>query len=74
MDYINKIKKLFALKQEITNGFSETEVQKIENKLNRSLPKTLRNYYLNLGANETINYCYNTNPMHQFTYSGAMGG
>ncbi|GAA4169769.1 hypothetical protein GCM10022218_07210 [Sphingobacterium ginsenosidimutans] len=59
MDYLNKIRKLFALEQDGIDGYSELEIQKLEEKINIVFPKTLRTYYQTLGANNNINYCYN---------------
>lgn len=40
-------------------GFSEQEIAEVENRLSIKLPEELRNYYLTLGKNESINYSHN---------------
>jgi hypothetical protein len=59
MDYIQKIKLLYGLSENINYGFNETEIIEMENKHSIKIPKILREYYLKLGKNENINYSFN---------------
>lgn len=50
----NEIRTLFGISDN-SFGFSETQIAVCEDYLSAKLPETLRQYYLQLGANEEIN-------------------
>lgn len=54
-----KIRRLYNLPDEDNFGFSETEMTALEQRLDITLPAALKNYYLSLGKNESINYSHN---------------
>jgi len=59
MNYIQKIKRLYNLSENENYGFSETQILDLEKTLNVKLPSKLREYYLELGKEENLNYSYN---------------
>lgn len=59
MNYIQKIQRLYNLSEYENFGFSETEILELEKKLDIVLPAKLREYYLELGKHENINYSHN---------------
>lgn len=59
MNYIQKIKRLYNLPENENFGFSENQILDLEKKLNVKLPSTLKEYYLELGTEENLNYCFN---------------
>lgn len=59
MNYIQKIQRLYNLSEYENFGFSETEILELEKKLDIILPAKLREYYLELGKHENINYSHN---------------
>ncbi|SDI32228.1 hypothetical protein [Chryseobacterium jejuense] len=59
MNYHEKIRLLYQLSGEETSGFSETEVTTAEQSLNIKFPTVLRDYYLWIGKNETVNHSHN---------------
>lgn len=50
---------LYNLSEVQNFGFNETEIQKVEERLNITLPKSLKQYYLTLGKNKAINETFN---------------
>jgi hypothetical protein len=59
MDHIQKIKLLYGLSENEDYGIDENEIITTENRLKIKLPKKLRDYYLKLGNNESINNSFN---------------
>jgi hypothetical protein len=59
MDYIQKIKLLYNLPENYNYGIPENEIIAMENILKIKLPKILREYYLELGNNKSINNSFN---------------
>ncbi|KFF03468.1 hypothetical protein [Flavobacterium reichenbachii] len=59
MNYIQKIKRLYALSEKENYGFSEAEILQLEKKLATLIPARLKEYYLELGREENLNYHYN---------------
>jgi len=59
MNYIQKIKRLYNLSENESYGFSDDEIQELEKKLSIKLPLKLKEYYLELGKEENLNYSYN---------------
>lgn len=59
MNYIQKIKRLYNLSENENYGFSEDQIFNLEKKLNVNLPSKLKEYYLELGKEEKLNYCFN---------------
>ncbi|MFB9075943.1 SMI1/KNR4 family protein [Flavobacterium procerum] len=59
MNYIQKIKRLYNLSEKVNYGFSEAEILELEKNLETSLPIKLKEYYLELGKEEKLNYVYN---------------
>ncbi|MEN2488692.1 SMI1/KNR4 family protein [Flavobacterium sp. B11] len=59
MNYIQKIKRLYNLSENENYGFSENEILDLETRLNVKLPSKLKEYYLELGKEENLNYCFN---------------
>jgi hypothetical protein len=59
MNNIEKIKRLYNLSEDENYGFSETEILQLENKLGTKLPAKLKEYYLELGKEENLNYSFN---------------
>lgn len=59
MTIIEKIMQLYNIESADQQGFSDSELQAVESRLNISLPLKLREYYLALGKNEAINNSYN---------------
>jgi hypothetical protein len=57
MDMIQKIKTLYDLSQ--NDGYSENEIIEAENNLSIKFPRILREYYLILGKNKTVNESFN---------------
>ncbi|MCH5720555.1 SMI1/KNR4 family protein [Niabella hibiscisoli] len=57
--HLQKIKKLYNLPENDNAGFDESEIIALEKRLRVQLPAELRNYYLELGKNEPINYSHN---------------
>lgn len=68
MNYIAKIKQLYALPENEHSGFTEGEIYEVENRLNIVFPFELKNYYLTLGKVDVINNSYNRllNPRDPF--------
>jgi len=59
MNYIKKIKRLYNLSENDNYGFSENEIAALEKRLNIQLPEKFREYYLELGKEENLNYSFN---------------
>ncbi|MFD2941664.1 SMI1/KNR4 family protein [Flavobacterium notoginsengisoli] len=59
MNYIQKIKRLYGLSEKENYGFSEAEILELEKDLEITLPIKLKEYYLELGKEENLNYVYN---------------
>lgn len=59
MNYIQKIKRLYNLSENESFGFSENEIGELEKKLEITLPLQVKNYYLELGKHENLNYSHN---------------
>ena len=59
MNYIQKIKRLYGLSEKENYGFSEAEILELEKDLEITLPIKLKEYYLELGKEENLNYAYN---------------
>ncbi|KAF2079950.1 SMI1/KNR4 family protein [Flavobacterium sharifuzzamanii] len=59
MNYIQKIKRLYNLSENENYGFSENQILDLETRLNVKLPSKLKEYYLELGKEENLNYCFN---------------
>ncbi|KAF2507268.1 SMI1/KNR4 family protein [Flavobacterium foetidum] len=59
MNYIQKIKRLYNLSENENYGFSEDEILRLEKNLETALPAKLKEYYLELGQEENLNYTYN---------------
>ncbi|WP_294959532.1 SMI1/KNR4 family protein [uncultured Flavobacterium sp.] len=59
MNYIQKIKRLYSLSENVNYGFSENQILDLEKTLNLKLPSKLKEYYLELGKEESLNYCFN---------------
>lgn len=59
MNYIQKIKRLYSLSENENYGFSENQILDLEKRLNVKLPSKLKEYYLELGKEESLNYCFN---------------
>ncbi|MET3026999.1 SMI1/KNR4 family protein [Flavobacterium sp. UW10123] len=59
MNYIQKIKRLYSLSENKNYGFLENQILDLEKKLNVKLPSKLKEYYLELGKEENLNYCFN---------------
>lgn len=71
MNYIAKIKQLYALPENEHSGFTEGEIYEVENRLNIVFPFELKNYYLTLGKVDVINNSYNRllNPSQEIRFS-----
>jgi hypothetical protein len=59
MNYLQKIRRLYALSETASFGFAETEIIALEKRLNIILPSALREYYLILGKNQQVNDSFN---------------
>ncbi|WP_411971357.1 hypothetical protein ACLCDV_13310 [Sphingobacterium sp. Lzh-3] len=59
MDYLQKIRRLYNLSAEVDFGYPVEEIIALELRLGIILPAELKNYFLNLGKNEAINFSYN---------------
>ncbi|GAA3745343.1 MULTISPECIES: SMI1/KNR4 family protein [Flavobacterium] len=59
MNYIQKIKRLYNLSENENYGFSEDQILNLEKTLNVNLPSKLKEYYLELGNEENLNYSFN---------------
>lgn len=59
MNYIQKIKRLYNLSENEKYGFSENQILDLEKKLEIKLPLKLKEYYLELGKEENLNYSFN---------------
>ena len=59
MNYIQKIKRLYGLSEKENYGFPETEILALEQDLETALPLKLKEYYLELGKEENLNYSFN---------------
>ncbi len=59
MNYIQKIKRLYNLSENENYGFSESEMLNLEKTLNTRLPLKFKEYYLELGKEENLNYSFN---------------
>lgn len=59
MNYIQKIKRLYNLSESENFGFSEVEIQEIQEKLETQFPLKIKEYYLELGKQKSLNYSYN---------------
>ena len=59
MTIIQKIKRLYDLSENENYGFSEAEILELEKKLEITLPAKLKEYYLELGKEENLNYSFN---------------
>jgi hypothetical protein len=78
MDIFNKIKKLYSLSKDENHGYNEDIIIELEKRLNIKLPKTLKDYYLQLGKNWDINEIdfilhrldgtYNIHDMYTYPY------
>ncbi|KQB40007.1 hypothetical protein [Flavobacterium aquidurense] len=54
-----KIKRLYNLSESENFGFSEAEILELERRLDTTLPVKLKEYYLELGKEENLNYSFN---------------
>ena len=54
---LDKIKRLYNLHED--NGYLKNELTELETRLKINLPLILKDYYLSLGKNKTINYSHN---------------
>ncbi|WP_286968868.1 SMI1/KNR4 family protein [Flavobacterium sp. UBA4854] len=59
MNYIRKIKRLYNLSENENYGFSEDQILDLEKTLDVKLPSKFKEYYLELGKEEKLNYAYN---------------
>ncbi|MBL0738605.1 SMI1/KNR4 family protein [Flavobacterium sp. GN10] len=59
MNYIQKIKRLYSLSENENYGFLENQILYLEKTLNVKLPSKIKEYYLELGKEENLNYCFN---------------
>ncbi|WP_286971275.1 SMI1/KNR4 family protein [Flavobacterium sp. UBA4854] len=59
MNYIQKIKRLYNLSENENYGFSEDQILNLEKTLDVKLPSKFKEYYLELGKEENLNYCFN---------------
>lgn len=59
MNYIQKIKRLYDLSENKNYGFSENQILTLEKKLDIELPIKFKEYYLELGIEENLNYSFN---------------
>lgn len=59
MTNTQKIRQLYGLDKATNFGFAENEISELESRLKIVLPQKLKNYYLTLGKNESINHSYN---------------
>ncbi|MNK67373.1 hypothetical protein D3C87_867060 [compost metagenome] len=59
MNYIQKIKRLYSLSENENYGFLEKQILDLEKTLNVKLPSKIKEYYLELGKEENLNYCFN---------------
>lgn len=59
INYLEKIKTLYQLEEFDFQGFSAEEIIQAEQRLNISFPETLKEYYLLLGKNKSLNQVYN---------------
>ena len=59
MTIIQKIKRLYDLSENENYGFSEADILELEEKLEITLPAKLKEYYLELGKEENLNYSFN---------------
>jgi len=59
MNYIQKIKRLYNLSENENYGFSESEMLNLEKTLKTTLPLKFKEYYLELGKEENLNYSFN---------------
>ncbi|MCM0667462.1 SMI1/KNR4 family protein [Flavobacterium tyrosinilyticum] len=59
MNYIQKIKRLYNLSENENYGFSENQILDLEKTLESKLPLKLKEYYLELGKEENLNYSFN---------------
>lgn len=59
MHYLAIIHKLYNLAEDANNGYPETAVAALEHRLQIQLPAALRQYYLSLGNNKTVNDSFN---------------
>jgi hypothetical protein len=59
MNYIQKIKRLYNLSENENYGFSENQILDLERTLEIKLPLKLKEYYLELGKEENLNYSFN---------------
>ena len=59
MNYIQKIKRLYGLSEKENYGFSEEEILAVEKDLEITFPKKLKEYYLELGKEENLNFSFN---------------
>lgn len=59
MNYIQKIKRLYSLSENENYGFSEKQILDLEKTLNVKLPSKIKEYYIELGKEENLNYCFN---------------
>jgi hypothetical protein len=71
MNNIQKIKHIYNLSEYENFGFSESEVLVLEKKLDIVLPVKLKEYYLELGKHENLNYSHNRllKPDHEIGFS-----
>ncbi|OXA73026.1 hypothetical protein B0A67_05580 [Flavobacterium aquidurense] len=68
---MQKIKHIYNLSEYENFGFSESEVLVLEKKLDIVLPVKLKEYYLELGKHENLNYSHNRllKPDHEIGFS-----
>lgn len=59
MNYIQKIKRLYGLSEKENYGFPESEISALEKQLGTNFPAKLKEYYLELGKEENLNYSFN---------------
>ena len=59
MNTFRNIRELYQIRLEACKGFPEESLLQAEKRLKTTLPETFRKYYLEIGADETVNQSYN---------------
>ena len=59
LNYIQKIKRLYNLSENENYGFSENQIIDLEKTLDIKLPSKFKEYYLELGKEENLNFSFN---------------
>ena len=71
MNTFRNIRELYQIRLEACKGFPEESLLQAEKRLKTTLPETFRKYYLEIGADETVNQSYNhLLPPGQLYYKG----